>query len=147
MTDGDLKVIEAHLHAAKLDPWLPGSLNVSEIITVYHSDVPALLAEVRRLQAELVREDKSHGDTIDARDRAEGMADELAERIVALTVGGDSIEAIGEHTSANDPWRRAMQLADEHLDVTAQVVSDTDVYDEQDADDEAQQARLDEGER
>lgn len=42
------------------------------------------------------------------RDKAEDMADQLAAQIAAIT-GQD----IGEHTSENDPWTRALDAADE----------------------------------
>jgi hypothetical protein len=79
--------------------------------------------EIERLRAELAREEKTHGNTIDARDRAQEMADELAERIVSLTVGGEVEDVIGEHTSSNCPWRRAIELADGHIE--AQPSSET----------------------
>jgi hypothetical protein len=115
MTDDELKAIEARAKAGTMDPWLPGALTVTEFIAVAKADVPALVAEVRRMRKELAREEDACGDTIDARDRAQNMADELAERIVALTVGGDVEDVIGEHTSANCPWQRAIELADEHI--------------------------------
>jgi hypothetical protein len=59
----------------------------------------------------LKREERAHGQTIEERDYAQDMADELAAAIVALTVGGDVVEAIGEHTSANCPWKQALELA------------------------------------
>jgi hypothetical protein len=68
------------------------------------------------LATQLAREEACHGTTIDERDRAQDAADELANRIVALTVGVDEVEAIGEHTSANNPWQRAIELADESID-------------------------------
>lgn len=42
------------------------------------------------------------------RDHAENMADQLAAQISAITG-----HAIGEHTSANDPWCNALQAARE----------------------------------
>lgn len=44
------------------------------------------------------------------RDDAQDMADQLADQIAAIT-GTE----IGEHTSANDPWRNAMLAADEWI--------------------------------
>lgn len=69
-----------------------------------------------------VETDRALDETIDARDRAQEMADELAERIVALTVGGEVEEVIGEHTSANCPWRRAIELADQHIEAEPCVI-------------------------
>lgn len=45
---------------------------------------------------------------IKERDHAEDMADQLAAKIAAIT-GQD----IGEHSSENDPWARALDAADE----------------------------------
>jgi len=47
---------------------------------------------------------------IDERDRYHEMADDLAAQIAAITG-----EEIGEHSSANDPWRNAMLAADEFI--------------------------------
>lgn len=44
------------------------------------------------------------------RDDAEDMADQLAAQIAAITG-----EEIGEHTSANEPWRNAMLAADDFI--------------------------------
>lgn len=63
----------------------------------------ALLAEVRRLQAELARQERLHGDTIDDRDRATDMADKLSYAVAPETV-------IGEHTADNSPWANALEL-------------------------------------
>jgi hypothetical protein len=66
-------------------------------------DVPALLAEIRRLKAALAREERLHGDTIDDRDRASDMADKLAYAVAPE-------EVIGEHTADNSPWANALDL-------------------------------------
>jgi hypothetical protein len=76
-------------------------------------------SEVERLTKALAREEACHSTTIDERDRAQDAADELANRIVALVGAGDEVEAIGEHTSANNPWQRAIELADEHIESSA----------------------------
>lgn len=47
---------------------------------------------------------------LEERDAAEDMADQLAAQIAAITG-----EEIGEHSSANDPWRNAMLAADEWI--------------------------------
>ncbi|MFI2667889.1 hypothetical protein [Micromonospora carbonacea] len=64
-------------------------------------------AEVDRLRAQLDAETRAHGQTVDDRDRFEAMADRLAEAISLLT-GAD----IGEHSSGNDPWMRALDAAE-----------------------------------
>lgn len=66
-------------------------------------DVPALVAEVRRLRAELAREERLHGDTIDDRDRFHDMADKFAYAVAPE-------EVIGEHSSMNCPWENALDL-------------------------------------
>lgn len=65
------------------------------------AEVLELRAEVARLKAEIEREDKSHERTIIQRDRAEDMLDKLAQAI-----GG---YAIGDHSSANCPWKNALE--------------------------------------
>lgn len=47
---------------------------------------------------------------LEERDAAEDMADQLAAQIAAITG-----EEIGEHSSANNPWRNAMLVADEWI--------------------------------
>lgn len=72
------------------------------------TDVVVLIKEVRRLAAELARNEREHGDTIDDRDRAQQMAADLADGIAKLT----GVE-IGEHSSMNDPWQNALQAVTE----------------------------------
>lgn len=60
-------------------------------------------------QAALLAEERAHGETIDQRDRYHEVADELAARIAAIT-GVD----IGEHSSANCPWRNAIEAVEEY---------------------------------
>ncbi|HEY9372822.1 hypothetical protein [Streptomyces sp.] len=74
------------------------------------TDVPALLAEVRRLRAELAREERLHGETIDDRDQAQEIADKLAYAVAP-------IEVIGEHSSMNCPWTNAYELITPAADV------------------------------
>jgi hypothetical protein len=62
-----------------------------------------LLAEIRRLRAELARQERLHGDTIDDRDRAQDAADKLAYAVA-------SEDVIGEHTADNSPWANALDL-------------------------------------
>lgn len=50
MTDDELKAIEARAKAGTMDPWLPGALTVTEFIAAASTDIPALVAEVRRLR-------------------------------------------------------------------------------------------------
>lgn len=70
----------------------------------------ALLAEVRRLQTELAKEELLHGDTIDDRDRAQDAADKLAYAVAPEDV-------IGEHTADNSPWANALDLVTPKVDV------------------------------
>ncbi|MFB8182575.1 hypothetical protein ACFC8N_42630 [Streptomyces sp. NPDC055966] len=63
----------------------------------------ALVAEVRRLRAELAKEEHRHGETIDDRDRLHDMADKLAYAVAPE-------EVIGEHSSMNCPWENALDL-------------------------------------
>lgn len=74
------------------------------------TDVPALVDEVRRLQAALAREERLHGDTIDDRARAQDAADRLAYAVAAEDV-------IGEHTADNSPWANALELITSKADV------------------------------
>lgn len=70
--------------------------------------IERLIRERGRLTADLHRNEKEHGDTIDDRDRNEQTADNLAEAIAKLT----GVE-IGEHSSMNNPWDNALQAATE----------------------------------
>jgi hypothetical protein len=69
-------------------------------------DVPALLARVRELEAELRRERAAHHSTIDERDRATHYADRLAAALAPIDVRG-------EHSAGNCPWLAALHYADE----------------------------------
>jgi hypothetical protein len=69
-----------------------------------------LKAEVDRLRAELVRQERLHGDTIDDRDRAQDAADKLAYAVA-------SEDVIGEHTADNSPWANALDLITPQADV------------------------------
>lgn len=62
----------------------------------------ALTARLASLHKELSREAQAHLRTIDQRDQAEAAADALAYEIASQDV-------IGEHSSANDPWRNASE--------------------------------------
>lgn len=50
MTHDELQAIKARAEAATLDPWLPGAMTVAEALEQARTDVPALIAEVERLQ-------------------------------------------------------------------------------------------------
>ena len=60
---------------------------------------------VAELELRLAEEEHGSSQLIDQRDRAEGMADKLAEHLAA---GRD----IGEHSSDNNPWQNALDLPD-----------------------------------
>lgn len=60
----------------------------------------AALAEVARLRAEANREEAAQLQVLEQRDRAEEWADKLA-----FALGG---EAIGEHSTMNNPWQNAL---------------------------------------
>lgn len=60
------------------------------------------LAQARK---EYDEEERLHGNTIDARDRAQDAADRLA-NAVAEYFGAE----IGEHSSLNDPWENAADV-------------------------------------
>ncbi|MCX5253572.1 hypothetical protein OOK27_05215 [Streptomyces canus] len=66
-------------------------------------DVPALLAEVRRLRATNEQLDRALSETIDDRDQAHETLDKLAYAVAP-------IEVIGEHSSMNCPWTNALDL-------------------------------------
>lgn len=68
-----------------------------------HEIALGLKAEVDRLRAELAKEERRHGDTIDDRDRAQDAADKLAYAVAPEDV-------IGEHTADNSPWQNALEL-------------------------------------
>lgn len=55
-------------------------------------------------------DDELWDQTLRDRDRYHDMADDLAAQIAAITG-----EDIGEHSSANDPWRNAMLSADDFI--------------------------------
>jgi hypothetical protein len=57
MTEDELQAIEERVKRAAMDPWLPGALRVTEFIAAAHTDLPALVAEVRRLAREVERLD------------------------------------------------------------------------------------------
>lgn len=71
--------------------------------------------EGERLQRELEREEASHENTIDQRDRAEKAADTLAALIARMT----GVQ-IGEHSNVNCPWEKAAEAAEEALAETPQ---------------------------
>ncbi|GAP46918.1 hypothetical protein [Streptomyces azureus] len=68
-----------------------------------HEIALGLKVEIDRLRAELARQERLHGDTIDDRDRAQDAADKLAYAVAAEDV-------IGEHTADNSPWANALDL-------------------------------------
>lgn len=129
----DLDGIEARANAATPGPWCTDSWEIYQgseyeagaewigetcrgrveglaqdradaaFVAAARTDVPALLAEVRRLRAELAAETRLHSGTIDDRDRAQDMADKLAYAVAPE-------EVIGEHSSMNCPWENALDL-------------------------------------
>jgi hypothetical protein len=66
-------------------------------------DVPALLAEVRRLRTKLDQPEASALDVVDERDRCERLLDRFAYTVAP-------VEVIGEHSSGNDPWENALDM-------------------------------------
>ncbi|MCX5598379.1 hypothetical protein OOK29_09540 [Streptomyces phaeochromogenes] len=105
LDDIETRAASLHEYATLTDE--PFQADADELTGV---DVPALLAEVRRLQTGLAAEERLHGDTIDERDRATDMADKLAYAIASETV-------IGEHTADNSPWANALELITSAADV------------------------------
>lgn len=65
---------------------------------------PVLLRQIERLRAEAAKEERAHLATIDERDHAQDMADQLAYAIAPM-------EVIGEHSSGNCPWTNAAEEA------------------------------------
>jgi hypothetical protein len=53
ISEEELKAIEARAKAGTMDPWMPGALTVTEFIAAAQTDIPTLLAEVRRLHTGL----------------------------------------------------------------------------------------------
>jgi len=74
--------------------------NIYQIIDEYTE------SQVRKATA---NEKKSHGDTIDSRDRAEDAADELV-----LTISRFFKKDFGEHSSANNPWWNAIHFMENY---------------------------------
>ncbi|MEV6133105.1 hypothetical protein AB0M05_41005 [Streptomyces violaceusniger] len=62
-----------------------------------------LLNERDELKKRVAELDRELGKTIDQRDRVEDVADQLAYAIAPA-------EAIGEHSSENDPWQNALDI-------------------------------------
>ncbi len=91
------------------------TMETAEFIVHARTDVPALLAEIGRLCAALeardANEERASLQTIDERDKAQDMADRLAEAIGQIT-GVD----MGEHSNMNDPWQNALQAATDYAD-------------------------------
>lgn len=85
-----------------------GRMALAILRTVLASDW--LRERDERAAAALAAEEAAHADTIDQRDEAQEWADRLAYSIA-------SVEVIGEHSSANNPWENA-------LDVTERAAAD-----------------------
>lgn len=66
--------------------------------------VCSMASELLVLRARLAQEETAHGRTIDQRDDAHEWADRLAAAVAPLSV-------IGEHSSANNPWANAVEVA------------------------------------
>ena len=121
----NLDAIEAAINGYRLHPTI--GFNCCSAHPVADAGA-ALVAEVRRLRAELeqerenyrayrigaegakqmladrlAKEERQHGDTIDDRDRFHDMADKLAYAVAPE-------EIIGEHSSMNCPWENALDL-------------------------------------
>jgi hypothetical protein len=126
----DLGAIKARADAATPGPWEAGErcvwqagmLNTAEIAVdcehgnggiqrhvdaefVAHArtDVPALLAEVKRLRERAEKEEQDASDLIGERDRLQELLDQFAYTIAPQSV-------IGEHSSGNDPWENALDM-------------------------------------
>lgn len=77
----------------------------AQIITFIRSE---LLSLAKSMQAE---HDRELDEEIRNRDYNEEMADKLAYKIASLIrPGEDWIDVIGEHSSMNNPWERALEL-------------------------------------
>lgn len=63
------------------------------------------------LAAQDAEEERASLQTIDERDKAQDMADRLAEAIAQIT----GVE-MGEHSNVNDPWQNALQAATEYAE-------------------------------
>lgn len=74
------------------------------------------LAEVERMRGEAAETDRALMQVIAERDERQDVADALAEAIARLT----GVE-IGEHSSANDPWRNALDAAAEAKQLRVQA--------------------------
>lgn len=61
------------------------------------------------LERKLGREEVSHDNTVDQRDRAEAAADALAALIGEIT-----LKDIGEHSSLHCPWENALEIGREY---------------------------------
>lgn len=81
----------------------------------------ALQAEIERLQQKLGREENEHCTTVNARDNAEKVADEMAKAI------GEKFRVdVGEHSNMNCPWGMALSI------LNGEYVTDSDVERERD---------------
>lgn len=111
-TDGPLAEIrEAGRAAARAKlsggtlPTALGQAIADEVAdAVLDAALPVAMAEVERLRAEAAKEERAHLATIDERDHAQDMADQLAYAIAPM-------EVIGEHSSDNCPWTNAVEEA------------------------------------
>ncbi|MEE4652789.1 hypothetical protein V2L06_20400 [Pseudomonas alliivorans] len=80
-----------------------------------------LQAEIERLQQKLGREENEHCTTVNARDNAEKVADEMAKAI------GEKFRVdVGEHSNMNCPWGMALSI------LNGEYVTDSDVERERD---------------
>lgn len=105
-------------HQGKVLATLPDwAGNLALWIAETREDVPELLAtldaeraKVAALEKRVAELERSLGETIDDRDRAQDAADKLAYAIAPT-------EVIGEHSSENNPWKNAL----EHVTPLAEV--------------------------
>ena len=91
---------------AKLDVLIRAEGHLfAEYLQAVHERADRNEKRVAELELRLAEEEHGSSQLIDQRDRAEDMADKLAERLAA---GRD----IGEHSSDNNPWQNALDLPD-----------------------------------
>lgn len=91
---------------ALLAALLDSRTEIEKLIRWHREDETAaakMRGTIERLRADLAKEQRLHGDTIDDRDRATDMADKLAYAVAPEAV-------IGEHTADNSPWANALDL-------------------------------------
>ena len=82
-------------------------------VTAYvRLDLLSQLITRAEADAMVAAEERSHNQTIDERDLAQGWADKLA-----AAIGG---EEIGEHSNINNPWANALEIAENVMALKAE---------------------------